>query len=528
MRGTGISAAVAEVSESGKVSRSGKASTAASTAGSSDPSAVIYSIGDYRKFYVREAREKIRSSASTSKKQPQHTGQEDSSPVSSLTRLSEISLLSDGELLKTVSQLRGTEKKIEITMLLYLIEVERRGLDLSSGYKSLFYYCTRHLKYSESVASRRVRAARCMRDYPVVYEYLSAGKVNICNISEIAKIMTEKNHKSLLDQISGRSTRYVKTLVSSHQPATRIRDLVTPVKVFEKEYVKESRDENSLSTGSQGALVGLENPGGGQRFTTSAGGKNPCTLFGLSTDGGSKSEGEEETAATLKDRGPAEGSIRVREIQKFKLQFAVSPEFMTKYKRVKELMSTKHPGGIDFEGAFEALMDEYIEKHSPEARERRREARAAKKKMNPPAKVVKKKVNPAAKTEKTACAERASRTAGESCKVKKEKESASKTPSPVVPASAPTKGPEQPSRFIPQAIKDMVHRRDGEKCAYTAPDGQRCGSRWNLQVDHIIPFALGGSNSPENLQLLCRRHNQHKAIKDFGKKKIHSHSKRRF
>jgi len=79
------------------------------------------------------------------------------------------------------------------------------------------------------------------------------------------------------------------------------------------------------------------------------------------------------------------------------------------------------------------------------------------------------------------------------------------------------------SRFIPQAIKDLVFKRDGGKCAFTGPDGQRCGSKWNIQVDHIKPFALGGSNSPENLQLLCRRHNQHKAVKDFGKKKMRGH-----
>ncbi len=471
MRGTGKSSSVVATMESGSVSAG----------------AVIYYIESYRKFYVREAREKIRSSASSLNKRS-----------SSHSRLSEISLLSDGELLKTVSRLRGTEKKIEVSMLLYLIEVERRGLDLASGYKSLFYYCTRHLKYSESMASRRVRAARCMRDFPAVYEYLSAGKVNICNISEAAKIMNEKNHKNLLVQISGRSTRYVKTLVSSHQPATRIRDLVTPVKVFEKEYVKESGDASSHSTGSQGALSGLEDPGGGQRFTTSAGGKNPCTLFGLSTDGGSKSEGE--------------GSIRVREIQKFKLQFAVSPEFMTKYKRIKELMSTRTPRGMDFEGAFEALMDEYIERHSPEARDRRREARAAKVE----------KIKAAAK------AERAEKT----------------VPSPAASPAVPSKGPEQPltssepsqgtspsrgippSRFIPQAIRDKIFKRDGGKCAFTSPGGQRCGSTWNIQVDHIIPFALGGSNKPDNLQLLCRRHNQHKALKDFGKKKIHEHSGR--
>ncbi|MCK4538271.1 MAG: HNH endonuclease, partial [Candidatus Krumholzibacteria bacterium] len=142
-------------------------------------------------------------------------------------------------------------------------------------------------------------------------------------------------------------------------------------------------------------------------------------------------------------------------------------------------------------------------------------ARAAKKKVKSVAKIVKKKVKTDAKVERTKNEAPAARTV-KAVKVK--------------PAA---KGPDQPlassepSRFIPQAIKDQVNKRDGGKCAFTGPGGQRCGSKWNIQVDHIIPFALGGSNKPDNLQLLCRRHNQHKAIKDFGKKKIHSHSKRK-
>ncbi len=46
-------------------------------------------------------------------------------------------------------------------------------------------------------------------------------------------------------------------------------------------------------------------------------------------------------------------------------------------------------------------------------------------------------------------------------------------------------------------------------CAYTdAKTGKRCGSRFQLQRDHIHGFALGGSNEPENLRLLCAQHNR--------------------
>lgn len=38
--------------------------------------------------------------------------------------------------------------------------------------------------------------------------------------------------------------------------------------------------------------------------------------------------------------------------------------------------------------------------------------------------------------------------------------------------------------------------------------GTKCSSTFQLQVDHVHPLALGGSNQPENLRVLCRTHNQ--------------------
>jgi 5-methylcytosine-specific restriction endonuclease McrA len=50
---------------------------------------------------------------------------------------------------------------------------------------------------------------------------------------------------------------------------------------------------------------------------------------------------------------------------------------------------------------------------------------------------------------------------------------------------------------------DALVRRDGERCRH-------CGGTHELTVDHVIPKALGGTNSRTNLQLLCRECNQAK------------------
>jgi hypothetical protein len=57
------------------------------------------------------------------------------------------------------------------------------------------------------------------------------------------------------------------------------------------------------------------------------------------------------------------------------------------------------------------------------------------------------------------------------------------------------------NRTIPSSVKAEVWKRDGGKCV-------TCGSTNNLHSDHIIPFSKGGSSLvPENIQLMCARHN---------------------
>lgn len=61
-------------------------------------------------------------------------------------------------------------------------------------------------------------------------------------------------------------------------------------------------------------------------------------------------------------------------------------------------------------------------------------------------------------------------------------------------------------RKIPKEIKRQVWKRDKGMCI-------ECGSKLNLEYDHIIPFSKGGSNSVLNIQLLCQKCNNKKRDK---------------
>jgi 5-methylcytosine-specific restriction endonuclease McrA len=70
------------------------------------------------------------------------------------------------------------------------------------------------------------------------------------------------------------------------------------------------------------------------------------------------------------------------------------------------------------------------------------------------------------------------------------------------------------ARHIPVAVRRGVWKRDDGRCAFVGTRG-RCGETAFLEFHHVDPFALGGTNTIDNIQLRCRTHNQYEAQQDF-------------
>jgi hypothetical protein len=66
---------------------------------------------------------------------------------------------------------------------------------------------------------------------------------------------------------------------------------------------------------------------------------------------------------------------------------------------------------------------------------------------------------------------------------------------------------ERHSRTISQDVKIQVAHRDGGRCV-------QCGSDKHLHYDHKIPWSRGGTNSVNNIQLLCGDCNRRKGATD--------------
>jgi 5-methylcytosine-specific restriction endonuclease McrA len=131
--------------------------------------------------------------------------------------------------------------------------------------------------------------------------------------------------------------------------------------------------------------------------------------------------------------------------------------------RRKELLSGKHPCGIDLNTLLSELATTWLEKNDPAERNKRR---AKRKKSRKPKRT----------------------------------------------------DPGETSRHISPATRDAVYARDSGRCTYLGSNGRRCESKWDLEIHHDeVQYARGGSRSIANLRLLCAAHNKLEAERVYGK-----------
>jgi len=320
--------------------------------------------------------------------------------------------LSNRDLVEKLKVLRGEEKEITLKILLYFGEMDRRKLFREYAYSSLFAFVTEELGYSDSSAGRRISAARCLTEHPELADKYLRGEVTLSALSAVSGTLRKEENtaqkKKILEQLPGSSRKEVEKLIAESNPKQQLRESVKPVAVKKKNSTEE-------------------------RFSSQA------------------------PAASVEE--PVE--------QRYQIRFSVSESCMKKLQEVTELMSNRRIDGGQIEGVFEAMLDEYVERHSPSKKEEKRADRKIK------------------------------------AEVKSERDTRRK--------------PVTSTRHVPQAIGQQVYLRDGGQCTYIGVRGKRCSARTRLHLDHLKPYALGGEHTLENLRLLCSCHNRLVAEQVYGK-----------
>ena len=279
--------------------------------------------------------------------------------------LASLRSLTDSDLLCRVQGIVIQERRLTLFLLLHLNEIERRKLHLKLGYSSMFDYCTSRLGYSETAAVRRIRTARCVARFPIVYELLKTNKVNLSTIARISGIIVEDNHTVLLERIRGKTHREVDAIVAEYNPRALLRDVVKPI------VVRVPAPTLSMP------VVELDKAGGEELSGTSCGALVPARSTPATPD----SSGEPTSDACERiayrriggDFHPGHEGFAIE--RRVRFTFAASPGFQQKIDRVKSLAWHRLRGDLSLEHVIELTLDCYIEKHDPYHRQKRREKR---------------------------------------------------------------------------------------------------------------------------------------------------------
>lgn len=137
--------------------------------------------------------------------------------------------MTDEELLGALRRAVILERENTVTVLRLLSEVDRRRLVDKTSTPSLFVYCVKELGYAEGAAYRRIRTARCARQFPRIYALLRRGSVSLTTVSLLAPHLNRDNYRRLLREASGMTRYEVERLVAGLDPKPESRESIRPI-----------------------------------------------------------------------------------------------------------------------------------------------------------------------------------------------------------------------------------------------------------------------------------------------------------
>jgi hypothetical protein len=152
--------------------------------------------------------------------------------------------------------------------------------------------------------------------------------------------------------------------------------------------------------------------------------------------------------------------MRYVSAERLQLKCGVSEELSQQIRRVQDLESSKQGKSVNIEGAIEAAVGDYLDRHDPLEKAKRALKRAEKRNVL---------------------------------------QAATK--------DVPLQGKDVPAptdpHFVPAALHHAVTLRDGDQCTEIQKDGSRCPERRWLHAHHVVHVYLGGKTELSNLRTLC-------------------------
>lgn len=379
----------------------------------------------------------------------------------------EVERLENGALVAQLRTLARRSHGVTADLLVLLAEVDARRLYLGEGYTSAFGFLTAGLGFSESAAYHRIESARAIRVYPQALAYVASGRLHLTGLVLVARAATAETIDALLELCAGRTKVDIERLLAERAAAAR-----------------------AATRGPEAAPVVQPAPlfdfaGGGQVTPRPA--AAPPTVTSPAPAGSAPAR----PAARPEPTSPAAPPSSMRP-----MSVRMTPRLRSLLERTQALLGHTIPHG-DTTDVLEHVLADFV-------------GRAERRRFG--AKRPRKPAQASPSTEVTPV-EPAAATAGDGSTV----DQPNSVPGPAAAAEVKARPPARSRPHIPAQTRRVVFERDAGQCTFVGTGGHRCGATRQLELHHIVPFALEGSDTPGNLTLHCARHNRFVAEREgFG------------
>ena len=474
--------------------------------------------------------------------------------------------IADDKLLSEIKRLVNEERDIQIEVIHHLAEINARRLHEARGYSSLHEYAVRGLGYSDGAAQRRIKTMRLCADLPEVEELIRPGKLNLTSASQLQS-MFERQQRSaqreaapeqvwndekkldLVRKVEGKSTRETERLIADAAPEVaapqersrylgngkwELRIVVTETVWSELESLKDLLSHR-IPSRSNSELLALLAHDGSTKYDPRRRGRGRRVAQASAPRAAAQGSplagaGDHLVApAPLPDTGPATpapenaGTPLTAPAPQPARSVAPASAPAQRGRRAAQASAPRGAAqGSPRAGAGDQLVvpaplpDTGSAAPAPENAGGRLTAAAPQ-----PARSVAPASAPAQRGRRAAQAS-APRGAAQASAAGAGDQLVA--PAPLPDTGSATPAPEYAAarrrtttRQVPAAIRRAVWVRDQGRCQFVdAATGTRCGSRYQLQLDHLQPWACGGDHDETNLQLACSRHNRYRARRTFG------------
>jgi hypothetical protein len=345
-------------------------------------------------------------------------------------------------------------------------------------------------RLSEDAAFRRAKAARLCRKFPALYDAVARGELHLTGLLLLGPHLTDDNCSDVLARAKHRTKREIAKLVREIDPLPAVPARVEPL----------GPELASPRNPTWSEFVASFNP-----VRELPPGERPADWVDGAGDavGGSGDDHQEATAPA-----PARP-------QRYKVQFTATQEYVELLERARDLLSHAATDRSIEAVHLRALRElvEKLEKQKYAATDKPRQGGAERKAAPPNGKP--RQRGTSAPQGGSAVPHRRDNNlqAGDAGDPRRRG-----TPSNADdPRQRDHAGDPRRRGTVPAAVRRAVRERDGARCSYIDPRGQRCRETARLELHHEQPFARGGPTSAGNLTLRCRAHNALAAEEDFGR-----------